>query len=101
MSEMDEDNGTKYPTWKWVVVIACTIIGFLALQGVNSVNARLDGKVDLDKYEADKKTGEANRRVRDLEITIIKNDISEIKEMVLCIYDSKLPPELRRRKGRQ
>ena len=81
---MSEDE-PKYPTWKWVVAIACTIIGFLILQGMNSINAQIDSKVDKAVYESEKARDRA--------------DIAEIKRMVTCVYEWHLPADLRKQRG--
>jgi hypothetical protein len=35
------DNESKYPTWKWWLMLALTIIGFLIIQGIKSIEARI------------------------------------------------------------
>jgi len=34
------DNESRYPTWKWWLMLALTIIGFLVVRGINSIEAR-------------------------------------------------------------
>lgn len=77
------DNGNgKYPSWKWITAMALAIIAWLIVQGVGSINAQIDKKVDKATYEAEKA---ADRK-----------EISEMKEMIRCIYNWHLPRDLRK-----
>lgn len=35
------ENGSKYPTWQWIVGLSILLIGFLASQGLSSFNYRI------------------------------------------------------------
>ncbi len=79
---MAENGNGKYLSWKWVVGLAIAIAGWLIVQGVGSINAQIERKVDKATYEAEK--------ARD------RQDIAEMKEMVRCIYNWHLPKDLRK-----
>ena len=81
----------KYPSWKWVVAILILAVGFLVAQGLTSINAQIDRKVDKLTYEADQRRAEVER-------VQLQKDLNEVKEMVGCIYRWHLPKELRDKK---
>ncbi len=77
------DNGNgKYPSWKWLVAVCIAVISWLVIQGVTSINAQIEKKVDKATYEAER---DADRK-----------DMAEMKEMVRCIYNWHLPKDLRK-----
>ena len=75
------DNETKYPTWKWWLMLALTIIGFLLLRGINSIEARIDG---IEKREAviQRENAATCTRVTVLEenFKALRDDNDEIKQ---------------------
>lgn len=68
---MGSDESTKYPTWKWILMLAITIIAFLASKGISSIEEKIDSKLDTVIYNSDKLERE--------------NDIKEIKESITAM----------------
>jgi peptidoglycan hydrolase CwlO-like protein len=77
------DNGDRYPTWKWVVAFSIMIIGFLTTQGISSISARIS-----DQENANKALITANQAVCDrvtkieANYSFIVTGISDLKTQI-------------------
>jgi len=98
---MAKDEDGKYPSWKWIVLIAIMIIGFLATQGVNSISAKIN-----DQENAIKSLAVANQavcdRVTKLEanLTYIAQGIGRLEEQNKAMVTALKDHEKYSRKGR-
>jgi len=39
---MTETSGSKYPSWKWFLMLTLAVIGFFAVRTINAFDARSD-----------------------------------------------------------
>jgi len=93
---MSNDEGTKYPTWKWILMIAIMLISFLSIKGISNIEARIDSKLEKELYnteklERDRITTDIKESQIRLELEMIKNREATNKlTTALIVHDSKI-----------
>ena len=88
VGEEENGNGSKYPSWKWLVGVLFFVVAFLVTQGMASLKADNDRKLDRDVYIADCKA-------RELKFDLFIKDIEAIRADTKLIKNLHLPPHLR------
>lgn len=100
----NENESTRYPTWKWVLMLAITIIAFLSVKGITTTEARIDAKLDKSIYEADK--ARCNEDIKEIKESILQMRIELMRntqiasdlQMALIIHDPKVAKYIKDRK---
>ena len=77
---MGEDE-QKYPTWKWVLMLAIAIIAFLAVRGVDSISARISNQETITaKMQSDTSAACTRLTVLEENYKALREDNGEIKQ---------------------
>ena len=101
---MASDADIKYPTWKWILMLAITIIAFLGATGIRNTDARINSKLDKEVYEAQRH--EDSNDIKDLKETMLKMQIELMKNTeatnnltaALIFHDAKIANFLKDRR---
>ena len=83
------DNDSKYPTWKWLLLLAIAFVSFLGVRGIDSTLARISA-TEEKAVTIQKENAQACTRITILEenFKAIREDSREIKEGLVKVVEA-------------